>query len=182
MTSDQNATSPTQKIAINDANILIDLHLIHLIDKFFQLPFNFHTTQLILSELEPEQLNKLQPFLETEILTIRHLSREEIDSLESLTSQSKKLSRQDLSIYFYAKQIGENCLILTGDNRLRKEAERQNLEAHGILWVFQQMIDEKILTAQKAIDKLMELERVNFWLPKVECERFREGWRSMIKS
>jgi predicted nucleic acid-binding protein len=80
------------------------------------------------------------------------------------------------------KQIGENCLILTGDNRLRKEAERQGIEVHGILWVFQQMIDEKILTAQKAIDKLMELERVNFWLPKVECERFREGWRSMIKS
>jgi rRNA-processing protein FCF1 len=182
MTSEQTSISPTLKIAINDANLFIDLHEIALIEKFFQLPFSFHTTQLILSELEPEQLNKLQPFLDAEILIVRHLNREEIESLDSLTTQSKKLSRQDLSIYFYAKQIGENCLILTGDNRLRKEAERQGLEVHGILWVFQQMIASQILTNQMAIDKLTELERVNFWLPKEECERFREGWRSMIKS
>jgi rRNA-processing protein FCF1 len=181
MTSDQPSTSPTLKIAINDANLFIDLHEIALTEKFFQLPFRFHTTQLILSELEPEQLNKLQPFLEAEILVVRQLTREEIESLDNQTTQSKKLSIQDLSIYFYAKQISENCLILTGDNRLRKEAERQGLEVHGILWVFQRMIDEQIITAQKAIEKLTELERVNFWLPKVECERFREGWKNLKK-
>jgi rRNA-processing protein FCF1 len=180
MTSDQTAISPTLKIAINDANLFIDLHEIALTEKFFQLPFSFHTTQLILSELEQEQLHKLQPFLDAEILIVMHLNREEIESLGSLTTQSKKLSRQDLSIYFYAKQIGENCLILTGDNRLRKEAERQGIEVHGILWVFQQMIDEKILTAQKAIDKLMELERVNFWLPKVECHKMKEEWKGYL--
>jgi hypothetical protein len=103
MTSEQTAISPTLKIAINDANLFIDLHEIALTEKFFQLPFSFHTTQLILSELEPEQLNKLQPFLEVEILVVRQLTREEIESLDSLTTQSKKLSRQDLSIYFYAK-------------------------------------------------------------------------------
>jgi predicted nucleic acid-binding protein len=181
MTSDLTPTSPTLKIAINDANLFIDLHEIELTEKFFQLSFRFHTTQLIMSELEPEQLSKLQPFLEAEILVVRQLTREEIESLDNQTTQSKKLSIQDLSIYFYAKQISENCLILTGDNRLRKEAERQGLEVHGILWVFQRMIDEQILTTQKAIDKLTELERVNFWLPKVECERFREGWKNLKK-
>jgi rRNA-processing protein FCF1 len=180
MTSEQTAISPTLKIAINDANLFIDLHEIALTEKFFQLPFSFHTTQLILSELEPEQLNKLQPFLEVEILVVRQLTREEIESLDSLTTQSKKLSRQDLSIYFYAKQIGENCLILTGDNRLRKEAERQGIEVHGILWVFQQMIASQILTNQMAIDKLTELERVNFWLPKEECHKMKEEWKGYL--
>jgi rRNA-processing protein FCF1 len=169
--------SPTLKIAINDANLFIDLHEIALTEKFFQLPFSFHTTQLILSELESEQSEKLQPFVSAEILVVKHLNREEIESLDSLTTQSKKLSRQDLSIYFYARQIGENCLILTGDNRLRKEAERQGIEVHGILWVFKQMIASQILTNQMAIDKLTELERVNFWLPKEECHKMKEEWK-----
>ena len=155
-------------IAINDANLFIDLYEVQLTDTFFGLPLVFHTTQLILNELEDEQVAQLQPYIQNGSLYVRHLSREEIESLDALTPHSRKLSRQDLSVYFYAREIGE-CMILTGDNRLRKEAQRQGFEVHGILWVLEQMVIEALLTPNDAVTALQNLMLVNAWLPVREC-------------
>jgi len=43
-------------IAVNDANIFIDLLEIDLIDTFFELKLDLHTTNLVLNELDYEQL------------------------------------------------------------------------------------------------------------------------------
>lgn len=40
------------KIAISDANIFIDLIAIDLIDQFFKLPLDLHTTDLVINELD----------------------------------------------------------------------------------------------------------------------------------
>ncbi|MFN3379829.1 MAG: hypothetical protein ACK41O_10265 [Runella zeae] len=142
--------------AINDANLFIDLYEVQLTATFFGLPLVFHTTQLILNELEDEQVAQLQPYIQNGSLYVRHLSREEIESLDALTPHSRKLSRQDLSVYFYAREIGK-CMILTGDNRLRKEAQRQGFEVHGILWVLEQMVIEALLTPNDAVTALQNL-------------------------
>ena len=42
-------------IIVNDANILIDLVELKILHLFFQLEFEFHTTNLILEELFVEQ-------------------------------------------------------------------------------------------------------------------------------
>lgn len=163
------------RIAINDANLFIDLWEVMLIDKLFQLPLEFHTTQLILNELELEQKNELTKFIESGKLIVRYLSREEIDDLENISVNSKKLSREDLSLYFYAKEL-KNCMILTGDNRLRKEAQKLNFEVHGTLWVFEQLVNLGYLSTQKAIELLKNLLNVNLWLPVKESEKLIEIW------
>jgi len=43
------------KIVNNDANILIDLVKLELIDAFSKLDFDLHTTDLVLDELNDEQ-------------------------------------------------------------------------------------------------------------------------------
>lgn len=164
------------KIAVNDANLFIDLWEVKLIETFFQLPLEFHTTQLILNELEAEQLAQLNGFIESNDLKVRYLKREEIDGLDSISVNSRKLSREDLSVYFYAKEL--TCMILTGDNRLRKEAQRQGFEVHGILWVFEQMVENGLLKAQLASEKLQELMSINLWLPVGECEKIIEKWKN----
>lgn len=43
------------KIVINDANILIDLVKLELVDAFSELDFDLHTTDFVLEELNDEQ-------------------------------------------------------------------------------------------------------------------------------
>ena len=166
-------------IAINDANLFIDLCEGQLIPTFLGLPSVFHTTQLILSELEDDQLLQLQPFIQNGSLCVRHLSREEIENLDTLSPHSNKLSRQDLSLYFYAREIGE-CMILAGDNRLRKEAQRQGFEVHGILWVFEQLVHYQLLSTANAAIALQNLMLVNTWLPASECREILEKWQKKL--
>lgn len=151
-----NLETPYNRIAVNDANLFIDLCEIDLVERFFELPLEFHTTQLILNELEEEQQKLLLPFLTTERLSVRHLTQSEIEGLATISTQSRKLSREDLSVYFYAREL-QNCMILTGDNRLRKEAQRQGFEVHGILWVFEQLVGNQIINLPSAVSKLREL-------------------------
>jgi len=158
------STPGKRPIAINDANLFIDLFEVGLVTIFFELPLAFHTTQLILSELEAEQMAQLLPYITNDLLCVRHLNREEIESLGSLTPHSRKLSSQDLSLYFYAREIGE-CMILTGDNRLRKEAQRQGFEVHGILWVLEQMVIHQLLEPTDAAATLQNLMLVNTQSP-----------------
>ncbi len=165
------------KIAVNDANLFIDLWEVKLVEIFFRLPLDFHTTQLILNELEPEQRKEFTNFIEADKLKVRYLTREEIDDLDNISVNSRKLSREDLSVYFYAKELTD-CMILTGDNRLRKEAQRQGFEVHGILWVFEQIVENGLLKAQLASEKLQELMSINLWLPVNECEKMIEKWKN----
>jgi predicted nucleic acid-binding protein len=65
-------------------------------------------------------------------------------------------------------------MILTGDNRLRKEAQRQGFEVHGILWVFEQLVNIEVLSPLIASEKLRELMSINFWLPVGECDKLIE--------
>ena len=165
----------TFRIAINDANLFIDLFELDLIDSFFLLNLEFHTTSLIKGELNQEQQIVLQQYINSGKLKIRGISIEEIETFQSLPVQTKRLSVQDLSIYFYAKEL-ENFMILTGDNRLRKEAEKVGYEVHGVLWVLEGLVKNNILEKQIAVQKLEELMKVNLWLPVRECEKLIQVW------
>ncbi len=165
----------TYRIAINDANLFIDLFEIDLIDRFFLLNLEFHTTSLILSELDPNQQTYIQKFVKIGKLQIREINIAEIETFKDLPVQTKKLSINDLSLYFYAFELKE-CMVLTGDNRLRKEAEKIGFEVHGVLWVFEEIVNHNILEKQIAVQKLEELMKVNLWLPVRECEKLIEVW------
>jgi hypothetical protein len=39
------------EIIVSDTNIFIDLHSCALLDSFFKLPYNVHTTDFVMSEL-----------------------------------------------------------------------------------------------------------------------------------
>lgn len=166
----------TYRIAINDANLFIDLFELDLIDSFFLLNLEFHTTSLILSELDPNQQTYIQKFVEIGKLKIREISIAEIETFKDLPVQTKKLSINDLSLYFYAFELKE-CMVLTGDNRLRKEAEKIGFEVHGILWVFEEMVNKGLIKPLKAANLIESLKRINLWLPIKECDKLIEKWR-----
>lgn len=161
-------------IAVNDANIFIDLFEIDLIDTFFKLKLDMHTTNLVMNELDLEQKLALENQVTTKKLIVKKLNEKELENLNANEISSSKLTKQDVSVYAYAKEL--KATILTSDNRLRKAAKEKGFEVHGILWVFETMIDEKLITKKKAIEKLIELMKINTWLPMNECHKRIEKW------
>ena len=165
-------------IAVNDANIFIDLLEVDLIDMLFKLELNLHTTNLVLNELDATQQAVLKKYINKKQLTVKVLNEADLLELKRLELASGKLSAQDVSVYAYAKEIG--AMILTSDRRLRNEAQSKGFEVHGILWLFEQLMDEKLVKPKRAIDKLTELMQINTWLPKDECKKRIEQWTKKI--
>lgn len=161
-------------IAVNDANIFIDLIEINLIDTFFELNLDLHTTNLVLNELDFEQQLILKKHISKKGLTVKNLGEKELEELKAKEITSGKLSKQDISVYAYAKEL--NAIILTSDRRLRTEAKNKGFEVHGILWVFETMMKQKLIKPKKAIEKLTELMKINTWLPMDECRKRIEKW------
>jgi predicted nucleic acid-binding protein len=153
-------------IAVNDANIFIDLLEVDLIDTFFKLRLDLHTTNLVLNELDATQQSVFKKYINRKLLTVKVLNETEMLELKKLELASGKLSAQDVSVYAYAKEI--KAMILTSDRRLRNEAQSNGFEVHGILWLFEQLLEEGVIKPKKAIDKLTELMHINTWLPKDE--------------
>jgi len=51
-------------VVVDDANILIDLIKLQLVEAFFNMPWEFHSTDLIIeNELYDEQKLQLKPFI-----------------------------------------------------------------------------------------------------------------------
>ena len=54
----------TEKIVVSDTNIFIDLIKLDLLGDFFSLPWDIHTTDFVISELEiPEQKAAVMAFI-----------------------------------------------------------------------------------------------------------------------
>ena len=70
------------------------------------------------------------------------------------------------------------AILLTGDNKLRLHAEKAKVEAHGILWLLDLMVEDTILDLSMASSCLERLLRTNPRLPIDECQRRLKVWRS----
>ena len=167
-----------QEIIVSDANIFIDLYKIGLLDMFFKLPFKVHTTDFILHELRDMFLEKkVQEYIDREKLIIKCFSANEISSLMSFHPEMQnRLSIQDRSIWFYAK--GHRYVLLTGDKALRIKAENDGVVVHGILYIFDCLIQKGIISYEIAIEFLIRLQAVNKRLPDAECEKKINMWQT----
>ncbi len=165
------------KIAVNDANILFDLIDLELLHYLFQLEYSFCTTDMVIDEFKKKE----QKIIIQNAISSAGLSVMSIDDIRKLfleQQKNPKLSIQDCSVLIVAKE--QNALILTGDNYLRKTAEKDKIEVHGILWVFDTLIENKLISYQLAHSKLSVLLNINNRLPKKECDLRLEKWWNKI--
>jgi len=166
-------------VVVNDANILIDIIKLQLVVAFFNLNWEFHSTNLIVeNELYDEQVEVLKPYIKAGRLIIDELSVDDMIEIIETQKEKPQLSDKDCSALVCAKKL--NASLLTSDNALRKFAELKQLDVHGHLWVFDALIEQRCISAQTGIEKLQELDRVNskLKLPPKECEERIRKWRS----
>ena len=81
----------------------------------------------------------------------------------------------DCSVWYRAKETAGR--LLTGDGKLRKSAEKDNVKVSGILYIFDNLVEYEIITKTEAVNSLEKLISINSRLPKGECEKRILEWK-----
>lgn len=167
-----------KKIVVNDTNIFIDLHDVDLLEQFFLLPWEVHTTDFVMLELlNEEQKDIVAAYERNGYLHIATFDFEEvieIDNLHKKVINRTNLSLADCSVWYYAKR--NNYTLLTGDRKLRNSALNDGVEVRGIIYVFDELVANNILSANQAAEKLTLLKTINPRLPDSEIEKHIKLW------
>lgn len=162
------------RIAIQDANILIDLVKTGLFDYCLALHYQFTTTNIILAELYVEQIALIQPHISSGKFVIIEITEDELTEIQLFSLENTHLSEQDWSAVYYA--IQKEALLLSGDKRLRGLAKSKGLTVHGIFWLLDQLVAIEILSPTEACAFLKQLMLENKRLPADECEKRIKIW------
>ena len=167
-------------IVVNDTNVLIDLYSIDLLEAFFRLPLQVHTTDFVLNELvKDDQRKEVEKFVQSGCLIVkRHTEEELLNIIRFQQRQDSNVSITDCSVWSYAQENGYR--LLTGDNKLRKSAIQAGTMVSGILYVFDLLVEQVVLTPQEACDKLNLLRCKNNRLPDKDIAERLKRWERMV--
>lgn len=167
------------KILVNDTNIFIDLHSVGLLEEMCRLPYEIHTVDLVVAEIADADQRRIFDELVAEggIFVDGFTADEVIEIVEEHSSVSGNLSIPDCSVCYFARK--HDVPMLTGDRRLRRYAEEQSIEVHGILFIFDELVKHNIISTSIAADRLEELFAINARLPKAEIRDRINRWRSV---
>lgn len=148
------------KIAVTDTCIFIDLFNVQLVPSFFKLNLEVHTTHAVIRELDLHQREVLEAFISIEKLTIHKL--EEADRIEIYeTKYPNSLSETDKSVIHIAKK--NNAILISSDKVVRNYAKQKSIDYHGILWIFDRLLEQEIISNAIATEKLSKLTGNNFF-------------------
>lgn len=126
--------------------------------------------------VDKEQLKAFNRLVGADKIHVNTFTADEVIEIVSECSEvSGNLSIPDCSVCYYARKY--QVPMLTGDRRLRRYAEAQFIEVHGILFLFDEMVKYGVLTPDIAATKLDELLNRNARLPKSEITQRICRWR-----
>ena len=147
------------RIAVTDACIFIDLIELEIIADFFKLDIEVHTSIDVLGELFPSQKQILMAYHATDKLMIHNLESDDLEQIDHL-NLPLGLSREDQTVIYIASTMN-SAIILSSDGLVRKVAKRMSIEYHGLFWVFDQLVQNRHLSKNRAISKLEQLTKSN---------------------
>lgn len=170
-----------EKIVVSDTNIFIDLYSVGLLNEFFALNFDIHTTDFVINELVvAEQRSAVLSF---EKLRVKRFDSKEIAKLFSFYSErhsKTNVSLPDCSVLMYAEDNG--YMLLTGDGKLRRVAIEEGTEVRGVLYIFDKLVEDGLLSPNGACEKLQMLRKLNGRLPSKEIEKRLEYWAQIRRN
>ncbi len=158
--------------------MFIDLYDVGLLDEFFRLPWEVHTTDFVISELRQDK--QKAAVAEFEVRGRLHVVKfgfdeiVEINKLKQLYGKNTNVSLTDCSVWYYAKQNG--CVLLSGGRKLRTSAMNDGVDVKGILYVFDKLVDTGMISLEIAYKKLTLLKAINPRLPENEIKKRLKLW------
>jgi len=165
------------KVAVQDANILIDLELSQLFDVWFQLGIETHTTSLVVRELRRGTHPVTLSYVDSGQIVTHDLDAAAVEAVVRLkASIGAGPSLNDCSVLYVAEKL--NALVLTGDGALRNASHARRLQVHGTLCIMDTLVESGLVRGIIAAAKLDLLLNAGRRLPKDACMERLERWRS----
>lgn len=157
------------KLIITDTNIFFDIISIGALPEFFSLDYDICTTVFVIDEIKrSDQREAIEIFIRANEINVIDFTADEIGEIYGLQTSRNFKGITDKSVLW--KSLKLDCPLLTGDRKLRKEAENQGVEVHGTIWVIRSLVDNELIDRIKGIHLLETLKRVNSSLPVVEID------------
>ena len=163
------------KVAIKDANVFIDLEIAGLFDLWFQMGIETHTSVFIREELDLGGHEQSLAYFDSGQIICHEFDFDEIMLVDALMLEvSKAAGFNDCSVLYLAEKM--KVPLLSGDNALRRSAEKRGVEVKGTLWVFDQLVSRNMLNPAVAVQKLRHLLQEDRRLPEEACQARLEQW------
>lgn len=134
------------KLLISDANILIDMIVGGLLDDIFRLDYEFGLPD-VLFEYELRENHADLPQKGLQVLALDEATVEDTGSLHQ-RHRGSGVSVYDCMALALAKY--KSCPLLTGDNALRQVSILEDVEVRGALWLVGELIEESVITIDRA--------------------------------
>jgi len=129
-------------VLVSDTSIIIDLERGDVLERMFDLPYDFCVPDLL---FEQELKGELGDRLLACGMDVVELDASEVTGSMNLHQASGKLSFPDAFAFVLARE--REWTLLTGDGAMRKLAKEQNLSMHGVLWVIEEYHRHGIMNA-----------------------------------
>jgi predicted DNA-binding protein (UPF0278 family) len=146
------------KLAVTDACIFIDIYELELTSEFFSLEIEIHTSLDVFNELHQHQKELLKAYQSIGKFTTHILSEEDRLSIYKFR-YPKSLSDNDKTVLHLAEKI--DAMVLSSDKTVRNCAKKKSIEYHGMLWIFDKLLESNVITRKTASEKLKKLINYN---------------------
>ncbi|MCU7836720.1 MAG: DUF3368 domain-containing protein [gamma proteobacterium symbiont of Taylorina sp.] len=144
---------------ISDSNIFIDMIEGELSEEMFQLPYGVTTPYL----LYEEELSHEYSYLIDHGLVLSELDGNDMNRVYELSQGIKSVSIYDCMALRDAEK--RECLLLTGDQKLKELALTQHIEVKGTIWLIEQLLINNIISVEKAEDAYNKMRETDRRLP-----------------
>ena len=137
------------RVIVNDASVLIDIHKAGILQVYSRANFT-----LVLPDVVHKELRDMSDVNFEELgFEMASLEGPDVLAVKRILDSHSGISIPDIFALVVAEKITESIL-LTGDRKLRQIAETRNVEVHGVLWILDQLFEQRLLTAAVVLDVL----------------------------
>jgi predicted nucleic acid-binding protein len=162
----------TPSLCVLDTSVASDIHAARLWAIVARLKTTFVIPQVVaVTEFRTEDWEAARNVG----ILVEPLSPDEESRAVELVAAYPQPSRNDLAALALAE--GRRAVLLTGDASLRKAAEAESVSIHGVLWLLDLVVEERLLQPAAAADALDAIVGDGSRLPSGECQLRLAKWR-----
>ncbi|MCY4182898.1 MAG: hypothetical protein OXF43_08440 [Gammaproteobacteria bacterium] len=155
------------KILVSDTSVLIDLDRGGLTEEAFRLPYEFAVPDLL-------YVAEIEKYDGAELIDLG-LRIEELDGPGVNLALEYRRKRRTLSLpdaFALALASRHSWVLLAGDKELRKLAEAENIECHGVLWLMDRIFENGVVSGAQLRSSLARIAaHPRCRLPQAEVRR-----------
>ncbi|MBW4622197.1 MAG: hypothetical protein KME17_22940 [Cyanosarcina radialis HA8281-LM2] len=168
------------RILISDTSCLIDLRKASLLEAFVRLRYDLVIPDVLL-EQELVNFSTVDKELLQKELRVVSLPGEGVIGVQSVNRDYPALTLNDCFAFVIAEQT-PNCILMTGDRRLRDLASSSGIEVHGILWGIDEMYNARSATVSQLYSALLLFKADStVRLPAKDLNIWIERYESLLK-